>query len=506
MKLLAILTLSLPFADGRRNLSSHKLIENEVEPIESTKHELEPSIIRASFTDIHADKGADNNIYSDQSSPDLEPFSDFNAETYDEALNLDFEEFLNAEAVGIETKLEQFDTIAAVESGAEERELRIENKESKVEGNGDNDKTVIKNRRHFLRRRKDQYCSIQCFDSVDCSRWANAQPSCNSFRTCQGGVCVGDVVNRCSQYCQNDNNCSGASDGCTSCIGNQCVYGNRSGGRCGWNCFNDFNICNAASDGCGFCNGSTCVRPNKCNIGCSSNSNCAGAADGCTSCVNFVCRPGGINRCGQFCAGNPWVCTDATDGCNTCNGNNCVSSSQQICGSPCVGTTCSTSSGCNLCQNGFCVSNRNGGGCVSTESTLRSQLQIGGTVDICANSVIVVSSEISASASNIVLRCASGQCTIQGGGSNRMLNFSGDNVSISNISFRSGRTTGSGGALVMSGNNNRLTSCTFTGNSASDRGGAAVIGSGQFEGNTFSGNSAAQCFNIFISSTGRCFG
>ena len=139
----------------------------------------------------------------------------------------------------------------------------------------------------------------------------------------------------------------------------------------------------------------------------------------------------------------PYQTYDELDGCNTCNGNNCVSSSQQVCGSPCFGTTCSTSSGCNLCQNGFCVSNRNGGGCVSTESTLRSQLQIGGTVDICANSVIVVSSEISASASNIVLRCASGQCTIQGGGSNRLLNFSGDNVSISNISFRSGRTTGS---------------------------------------------------------------
>jgi len=86
-----------------------------------------------------------------------------------------------------------------------------------------------------------------------------------------------------------------------------------------------------------------------------------------------------------------------------------------------------------------------------------------------------------------------------------MLNFSGDNISISNISFRDGRTTDSGGALVMSGNYNKLTSCTFTGNSASERGGAAVIGSGEFVGNTFSGNSAAQCFDIFLSSTGRCF-
>jgi len=205
--------------------------------------------------------------------------------------------------------------------------------------------------------------------------------------------------------------------------------------------------------------------------------------------VNFVCQTGGINRCGQFCTDNPWLCNDATgeffvlyfvletrvikiqylpcrtsdklDGCNTCNGNNCSSPGQQICGSPCVDMTCSTSTGCNLCQNGFCVSNRNGGGCVSTESSLRSQLEIGGTIDICTNSVIVVSTEISTRVSNIELRCASGQCSIQGGGNNRMLNFSGDNISISNLSFRDGRTTDSVSSIYRSLGNVSLVSTTF---------------------------------------------
>jgi len=185
MNLLAILTLSLPFAEGRRISSSQKRLEHQVEPIGTTKHEHEPNTRSASFTDIHADNDADNNIYSDQSSPDLELLSEFNAETYDEDLTLDFEELLNAEAIGIETKPEQFDTSAVVESDTEEKEQRIEDKESKVEGNGKNDKTVIKNLRHLLSRCQDKYCSIQCFDSVDCSRWANAQPSCNSFRTCK---------------------------------------------------------------------------------------------------------------------------------------------------------------------------------------------------------------------------------------------------------------------------------------------------------------------------------
>jgi len=186
MKLLDFLTLSLPFAHGRCNLPLQKSLSNKVEPIETTKNELEPNTKSTSITDLYADNRTENKLASNQNSLGQELPSAVNAETYEEASTFDSEEFPNAEAKTFETDPKQLET---VETNTDKKKQTVENKEPQGENRGDNHNPVEKNRRHFLRRRKDQYCSIQCFESVDCSSWANSQPFCNSFRICKW-VCL----------------------------------------------------------------------------------------------------------------------------------------------------------------------------------------------------------------------------------------------------------------------------------------------------------------------------
>jgi len=113
--------------------------------------------------------------------------------------------------------------------------------------------------------------------------------------------------------------------------------------------------------------------------------------------------------------------------------------------------------------------------------------------------------------SNKSLLCQGGArtCTIQRAPNSanfRLLNFSGNNIELTNINFVNGKApSGDGGAVLLSGTNNIVTNCEFTTNSAlAGRGGAMSIFTGTLENNVFSSNFAQQCSDVYLASRGSC--
>jgi hypothetical protein len=107
------------------------------------------------------------------------------------------------------------------------------------------------------------------------------------------------------------------------------------------------------------------------------------------------------------------------------------------------------------------------------------------------------------------LSCANGgECIISGNGNTRLLNFQGSNqkIYITGITFQKGNAqNGSGGAILMSGNVDAdIRNNKFYHNQASLYGGAVSVPRGEFVGNMYATNSAAQCFNSFRSNTRQC--
>ena len=183
------------------------------------------------------------------------------------------------------------------------------------------------------------------------------------------------------------------------------------------------------------------------------------------SCNDSV-NSGTPSQCGRFCTKN-----------SDCNGEQ----------GPC--TTCNVNS--NRCQ--VPGSSKT---CVSTETMLQDALQDSNSaapVEICSNANIFLNQQISTSLSNKSLLCQGGArtCTIQRAPNSanfRLLNFSGNNIELTNINFVNGKApSGDGGAVLLSGTNNIVTNCEFTTNSAVR--------------NEFLHFSASQFLNSFLTST-----
>jgi len=303
------------------------------------------------------------------------------------------------------------------------------------------------------------------------------------------------------------------SDGCTSCVSGYCTAG-----RCGQFCQNNPSICNNASDGCNMCIGGTCQVDTRfissCGLGCWLSSQCSSQGGGCTSCVGGQCvNPNtdrSFSKCGLFCRNNAQVCNgDASNGCPYCNASTgtCTSNGNPTCGSSCLtNNECRNAPvGCSQCFGGSCGGNRNTGfSNANSETTLRSQLEAGGTITLQAGVTISVSNVITTSKNNVVLQCSGNSCIIRGSGnSNGLLRFNGQSIQIRGITFQSGRTSGSGGAVYISGGNNIISGCTFIGNHASQRGGAVYAGGlTTLSGNSYAGNFAGQCTNVYDQGAG----
>jgi len=131
-------------------------------------------------------------------------------------------------------------------------------------------------------------------------------------------------------------------------------------------------------------------------------------------------------------------------------------------------------------------------------------------VEICANTVITLSQEITSNVHNVILTCQNGSksCEIRRNTSSsgfRLLTFTGNNVRVTNIIFTGGQaTSGNGGALLITGTNSQINNCEFNNNRASERGGAAAINGGTVLNNSGGGNYAPQCVRIFNAANGFC--
>jgi len=96
-------------------------------------------------------------------------------------------------------------------------------------------------------------------------------------------------------------------------------------------------------------------------------------------------------------------------------------------------------------------------------------------VEICANTVITLSQEITSNVHNVILTCQNGSksCEIRRNTSSsgfRLLTFTGNNVRVTNIIFTGGQaTSGNGGALLITGTNSQINNCEFNNNRAVSR-------------------------------------
>ena len=182
-----------------------------------------------------------------------------------------------------------------------------------------------------------------------------------------------------------------------------------------------------------------------CGTSCQSSSQCAGASNGCTACVNSQCS---VVQCGSSCTAD-FICSSAINGCNRClnsvcsrpqcgtpcsnsldcmNGLNgcvnCISGVCQttpLCGSPCSNDSqCAGASlGCTFCINSVCsVDNRAAPStCIGDfAGLLNAASGSSNTITLCTNSQITLGAILTISRNGaVVLQCVTaGACTIDG--------------------------------------------------------------------------------------------
>jgi hypothetical protein len=93
-----------------------------------------------------------------------------------------------------------------------------------------------------------------------------------------------------------------------------------------------------------------------------------------------------------------------------------------------------------------CIYNRQSGTtgtCVSTEESLNADLAKKSVITLCENSIITLGNELVVSGGGVTITCAkSHTCTINGGGSFRLMKFVASNIVIEGITFQDGKSSG----------------------------------------------------------------
>lgn len=235
--------------------------------------------------------------------------------------------------------------------------------------------------------------------------------------------------------------------------------------------------------------------------------------------------------CGMDCW-NQYGCSSSSDGCTLCDftyGNGrCVqppsltkpSSPSNNCFTQCTDSwQCTAQSGaCTFCEKfsfgvfGKCVpeSRQMRVPCVSTFSALQAAFLVptDPIVTICDGPPITLSSEIIVNGSNWQLKCANvNMCEIRRDPSSdnvfRLLTFTGNNISLSDVTFSGGLTSGNGGAVLLKGIGNTVRNCTFKNNqSYHGSGGGLYMKSGILQGNSYEKNDAYNCRDAHVKN--RC--
>jgi predicted outer membrane repeat protein len=144
--------------------------------------------------------------------------------------------------------------------------------------------------------------------------------------------------------------------------------------------------------------------------------------------------------------------------------------------------------------------------CISEELALKAAINNPeiSNVKLCSGSKFEISSEMFVSRSGVVVDCIiEGTCTMRQNGSGRFFTFNEGGGTVFGIRFESGFVSGQdGGALKMNGSNNKVVYCSFVNNAAkSGRGGAIYMSNGVLLYNSYGGNAAAQCSDVYIGST-----
>jgi hypothetical protein len=256
---------------------------------------------------------------------------------------------------------------------------------------------------------------------------------------------------------------------------------------------------------------------------------------------------GGNTQCGSTCFSNGNCNRQGLEGyCRMCDleqssatFGKCVTDPNEDprtldqCSKPCsVDGDCLTQVGpCKTCEGGKCIDDTqrsivpSSRSCVMNQGMLRTALTSPNTeqvVEICANTNIVLTSEIVVTQPNKILRCQGdmGQnCIIsreRGSSSSnnkhRLLSVSGNNFTMRHLTLQGGdvfSTGGAGGALNFLGDVTKLeiSHCNFIGNIATT-GGAIALGSLSsttiLQSNFGAGNGGGGCMNIVVKSTGQC--
>lgn len=227
--------------------------------------------------------------------------------------------------------------------------------------------------------------------------------------------------------------------------------------------------------------------------------------------IDRLCQPPSV------CAPNAVRCSSGT--LYTCNASGTGETS-----SVCPSGSCQNSTSCMPMPT-----------CIQTQDAFASSLRNakdGETLTLCQGT-INIDTELASVANRIYIKCISnGQCTLNKITTGRFLSLFGNGVTIEGIRFQNAHNDqGDGGAVYFQGNNNSVLSCTFmnnsgrlggalytqgiltlknsafSGNSATFKGGAIYYGqypTTESGGNTGSGNSAAQCPDIYFGPNGSC--
>jgi hypothetical protein len=313
---------------------------------------------------------------------------------------------------------------------------------------------------------------------------------CNGVYDRKNGQCDiavngGTNVDQCRAFCNEVQNCASRPGHCLSCdfFTNTCT--NQSQSQCGKRCNVDSD-CNSFAGECTVCNSSKqcdiAGSQSQCGKRCNVDSDCNSFAGECIVCNSSKqCDiAGSQSQCGKRCNVDS-DCNSVAGECTVCNSSKqCdIAGSQSQCGKSCnVESDCNSFAGeCTVCNSSnLCELPGTVRTCANSDSMLRTALQDSSSnsaiVEICANANIQLSSEISTSVSNKTLRCESGArtCSVTRGytGSNfRLLNFSGNNIVLSDITFSNGKvTSGDGGGVLLNGTGNVVQNVAFTGNTA----------------------------------------
>lgn len=159
-------------------------------------------------------------------------------------------------------------------------------------------------------------CGVPCFRDDECAGAKNDCTKCIGVVNAPHSSALvppNQIVTKpgkcgqppaCGVTCTKDDECTGARNGCTSCLADDDgVKKCTPAPACNTTCTRD-DQCAGVKDGCTLClpsntgTGKSCQKPPACGVACTKDAQCEGAKDGCTICTAGKCSAFSENMCG----------------------------------------------------------------------------------------------------------------------------------------------------------------------------------------------------------------